>query len=154
MGARNQVGIELSYRPARGGIFYTFREPRNRFRQSIVCSLAGRYENPTWLLFYFYNLTPSPRRLFQIYSTCPTTSAGGIDSLESNLGLIKSLKSGTLYVLGWRYAQYLYLTTLHKEKVKAFWWIKNHTRNKENINSKRATSSHYPSTYSDMNIYF
>jgi hypothetical protein len=64
MGARNRVGIGLSYRPARlyrlvdlipwkvemvHSYFQTFMEPRNRFQgmnSASLCSPAGRYDKP------------------------------------------------------------------------------------------------------------
>ncbi len=41
MGARNQVGIGLSYRPARARIWKPFKEPRNRCLGIDSCLLTG-----------------------------------------------------------------------------------------------------------------
>ncbi len=62
-------------------------EPRNRFQalnSASLCSLAGRYDNPI-----------PPQFLFPIDSLiipAQATYTGGIDSLESIPGLLKSLK--------------------------------------------------------------
>jgi hypothetical protein len=69
MGARNQVGIGLSYRPAS------------------LCSLATRFQTR------FLELIPLPIAGLK-FSTLArqATQAGGIDSVESIAGLFKSLK--------------------------------------------------------------
>jgi hypothetical protein len=67
--------------------FETFKELRNRFKginSASLCSLAGRYDNPIPTRFL------APIDCLKI--PAQATQAGGIDSLEAILGLLKSLK--------------------------------------------------------------
>ncbi len=88
VGARNRVGIVLSYRPASDGIFKLLRSPGINFKESIllvyVCSLAGRYDNPIPIRFL------APIDSSKIPSLA--TLAGEIDSFVSIPGFLKSLK--------------------------------------------------------------
>jgi hypothetical protein len=86
MGARNRVGIGLSYRPARVGNLRPAMGRGLNFQErslewSSQTSKAGRYDNhmPTWFLAPIAGLM------------LPTqaTYAGGINSLESIPGPLK-----------------------------------------------------------------
>ncbi len=87
MGARNQVGIGLSYWPARARIFYMFMEPRNWLQgmnSASLFRLAGRYNNPFLPRFL------APIDFLKI--PAQATQPDGINSLESILGLLESFK--------------------------------------------------------------
>ena len=65
--------------------FLTFKEPKNRFQgtnSARLCSLAGRYDNPIPTRFL------APIDFLKIPALA--TQSGGIGSLESILGLLKS----------------------------------------------------------------
>jgi hypothetical protein len=74
-----------------------FMGPRNLFQgmnSASLCSLAGRYDNPIpprFLAPIDFLKIPAPAR--------QATQPGGIGSLESILGLLKSLKIRALYEL-------------------------------------------------------
>ncbi len=82
IGARNRIGIGLSYRPARAGIIKLLWSPG--IDSSSLCSLAGWYYNPIHIRF----LAPTDCLKIPAQATQP----GGIGYLESILGLLKSLK--------------------------------------------------------------
>jgi hypothetical protein len=82
MGAGNRVGIGLSYRPARARIFKLIRSPRLDSKEPIPPGCVAWRAGTTTLLL----LGPIP------------IQPGEIGSLESILGLLKSLEFGL-----WRY---------------------------------------------------
>jgi hypothetical protein len=84
MGARNRVGKGLSYRPAVCGIFKLLRSPGIDFAS--LCILAGRYDNPI--------PTPFLAPLYCYKIPAQAIQLGGIGSLESIRGLLKSKKFG------------------------------------------------------------
>ncbi len=90
MGARNLVGIGLSYRPARVGNLSPAMGARNQvgiglsYRPASLCSLATQFQTRF--------LESIPRPIARLEFSTQGSQPGGIDSLESILGLHKSIK--------------------------------------------------------------
>jgi hypothetical protein len=90
MGARNQVGIGLSYRPASAGNLSPAMGARNQggiglsYWPASLCSLATQFQTR------FQESIPRPIAGLKIPTLA--TQPGGIGSLESILGIHKSIK--------------------------------------------------------------
>ncbi len=103
MGARNRVGIGLSYRPARARICKRLRSPEIDSNESIPPAYVvwrGSTSNRV--------VVPSHQAgnrflgsLKGLQIRAQVTKAGGIDFLESIPGLLKSLKIWALDADGW-----------------------------------------------------
>jgi hypothetical protein len=85
-GVRNRVGIGLSYRPSRAGIFKKSMGARHRG------GIGFSYRPARLQASGIHSLASIPGPHKHLKVRAQATQPGGIGSLESILGLLKSLK--------------------------------------------------------------